>query len=79
VCEYVALGNRVLRTVFEPRTVQIAVQGRKVLNVELHHFYTFSLVTSVIKLAGVRLNGDVARNRRFIIILVWNPGTIWKS
>lgn len=75
------LGNRVLRTVLETRTVKVAVQGRKMRNVEVRNFYTFLLVTRIIKLAGVRLSGHVARRRsfKFIIILVWNRKTTWQS
>lgn len=75
------MGNRVLRTVFEPRTVKVAVQGRKQRNVELRNFYTFPLATRIIKLTGVLLSGPVTRRRKFkfIIILVWNHKSTWQS
>ena len=61
--------------------MKVAIQRRKLSNVKLRNFYTFPLVTRIIKLAGVRLSGHVARRRRFkfIIILVWNHKTTWKS
>lgn len=61
--------------------MKFAVQGRKLHNVKLSSFYTFPLFTRITKLAGVRLSGHVARRRRFkfIIILVWNHKTTWKS
>jgi hypothetical protein len=60
----VTFGNRILRRVFEPRTVKFAVEWRKLRNVEVRNLYIFPLVINVTKLSGLRLTAHVARTRR---------------